>query len=256
MMRILAALLLSATAAMAAENHYFDSDGTRLRYLADGDGDTVLLLHGFSGSAEGLYVRPGTFDALVDAGYRVIALDQRGHGDSQKPHDPDAYGLEMVEDVRRLLDHLEIDAVHLAGYSMGAKVSATFLAAYPTRVRSIVLGGYGWPWRTSRQTIEQANERLKTRTVLPGNDIQALAAVSVGMYDLTPSESVLKSNQVPAIAIIGDNDAAVPVTDRDTLAETMANLELVIIPGTHAGPDGAPYKPVYVEKMLGFLDNQ
>jgi pimeloyl-ACP methyl ester carboxylesterase len=139
---------------------------------------------------------------------------------------------------------------------MGAKVSATFLAAYPTRVRSIVLGGYGWPWRTSRQTIEQANERLKTRTVLPGNDIQALAAVSVGMYDLTPSESVLKSNQVPAIAIIGDNDAAVPVTDRDTLAETMANLELVIIPGTHAGPDGAPYKPVYVEKMLGFLDNQ
>ena len=255
-LRAIATLLLTATAALAAENHYFDSDGVRLRYLSGGNGDTVVLLHGFSGSAEGLYLRPGTFDALADAGYRVIALDQRGHGNSEKPHDPDAYGREMVEDVRRLLDHLDVDQAHLAGYSMGAKVAATFLVEYPDRVRSIVLGGYGWPWLSTRRTIDEANEQMRNRDVLPGNDLQALAAVSVGMYDLTPAADDLRSNEVPAIAIIGDRDEAVPEEDQETLAATMANLEVIIIPGTHAGRDGAPYKPIYVEKILAFLGRQ
>ena len=252
--RLLPALFaVFSLAASAAENAYFDSDGVRLRYLSGGEGELVVLLHGFSGSAEGLYLRPGTFDALVDAGFRVVALDQRGHGNSEKPHDDDAYGLEMVEDVRRLLDFLDADTAHIAGYSMGAKVANTFLSRYPERVQSIVLGGYGWPWRSPRPTLEEARERLESRTVLPGNDLDALAAVSVGMYDLTPSRSDLENNTVPAIAIIGDKDAAVPDEDRDTLAATMADLELVIIPGTHAGPDGAPYKPVYAEKILAFL---
>ena len=268
-LRAIAALLMTATAALAAENNYFDSDGTRLRYLSGGDGETVVLLHGFSGSAEGLYLQPGTFDTLIEAGYRVIALDQRGHGNSEKPHDPDSYGLEMVEDVRRLLDHLDADAVHLAGYSMGAKVAATFLAQYPDRVRSIVLGGYGWPWLSTRRTIDEANEEMNTRDVLPGNDLRALApwiADGVCAASFCPSDgqanpvktvhaaTVLRSNEIPAIAIIGDKDTVVPDEDQESLAATMANLEMVVIPGTHAGPDGAPYKPIYAEKILAFLD--
>ena len=94
---------------LAQESHTFDSAGITLRYVAAGEGPTVVLLHGFSGSADGLYVAPGTLSTLADAGYRVIALDQRGHGGSDKPHDTKSYGLEMVEDVRRLLDHLEFD---------------------------------------------------------------------------------------------------------------------------------------------------
>ena len=255
-LRVIAALLLTATSGLAAENHHFDSDGVRLRYLSDGSGETVILLHGFSGSAEGLYLRPGTFDALVRAGYRVVALDQRGHGNSEKPHDPDAYGMAMVEDLRRLIEHLNVDTVHLAGYSMGAKVAATFLATYPDRVRSIVLGGYGWPWQSARRTFDEAREQMQTREVLPGNDLVALAAASVGMHELTPAADAVRSNEVPAIAIIGDKDSVVPQEDQDTLAATMGNLETVVIPGTHAGPDGAPYKPVYAQTVVAFLDRQ
>jgi pimeloyl-ACP methyl ester carboxylesterase len=249
-------LFLVPMTALAVENQYFDSDGVRLRYIVGGEGETVVLLHGFSGSAEGLYVEPGTFGALVEAGFRVVALDQRGHGNSDKPHGPDDYGLEMVEDVRRLLDHLHVDKVHLAGYSMGSKVANTFRERYPERLYSIVLGGYGWPWRSSRVTLAEARERLSTRMVLPGNDLDALAAVSAASYDLTPSVADLESNRIPALAIIGADDTTVPREDFQTLADTMANLETAVIPGTHAGPDGAPYKPEYARKLVGFLTSR
>ena len=238
---------------LAQDSRTFDSAGVSLRYLETGDGPTVLLLHGFSGSAEGLYVAPGTVASLADAGYRVIALDQRGHGKSDKPHDPESYGLEMVENVRRLLDHLAIDRVHLVGYSMGGKVAATFRVHHPERLLSITLGGYGWPWRSGEVTLAEARQRLASRTVLPGNDLEALAAVSTGMHRLTPAEDALRSNQVPALAIIGDRDEVVPRSDYDTLVATMPMTTSVIIPGTHAGEDGAPYKPVFAQEVLAFL---
>jgi pimeloyl-ACP methyl ester carboxylesterase len=213
---------------IAADSRTFDSDGVTLRYLTAGAGDTVVLLHGFSGSAQGLYVDPGTFDALVASGYRVVALDQRGHGESDKPYGADD--------------------------SMGGKVSNTFRATYPNRLLTVTLGGYGWPWHSRQTSLAEAEASLQQRMVLPGNDLKALAAVSVGMYDLTPDEVSLRANSVPAFAIIGDKDEVVSVTDRDTLRDTMAHLEMTIIPGTHAGPDGAPYKPVFAEKLLGFLN--
>ena len=250
---ILIAFLLGHVSAFAAQSHNFDSDGVTLRYVMDGNGETVILLHGFSGSAEGLYIKPGTFDALVDAGYRVVALDQRGHGLSEKLYDADSYGMKMVEDVRRLIDHLGVDKVHLVGYSMGAKVSNTFRSLYAERLHTITLGGYGWPWQSRSMSLPEAQERITKRTVLPGNDLMALAAVSVGSNELTPSEESLRSNDVPAFAIIGDKDEVVSAENLDTFKETMANLELVVMAGTHAGPDGAPYKPQFVEALIGFL---
>lgn len=251
---ILAIMLASFTiSAQAKESRSFDSDGVSLRFFIAGDGPTVVLLHGFSGSAEGLYISPGTFDALVDAGFRVVALDQRGHAGSDKPHRADAYGLNMVEDVRRLLDHLNVSRTHLIGYSMGAKVSNSFRQAYPERLMSITLGGYGWPWRSAEFSLSDARRRLDTRPVLPGNDLDALAAVSVGMADLHSSEESLRTNEVPAFAIIGDKDEVVPGDDFAELSSTMSNLSTTVIPGTHAGPDGAPYKPVFADKLIGFL---
>jgi pimeloyl-ACP methyl ester carboxylesterase len=250
---ILFTLFFCSLSVTAAETAYFDSAGVKLRYISGGAGETVVLLHGFSGSAEGLYVIPGTFDALVNAGYRVVALDQRGHGQSEKPHEVDSYGMEMVEDVRRLLDHLDLERVHLVGYSMGGKVSNSFRATYPDRLLTITLGGYGWPWQSAEITLDESRERMQQRTILPGNDVAALAAVSVGMYDLTPAEENLRTNNVPAFAIIGDKDEVVSAADLATLKSTMANLDVVVIPGTHAGPDGAPYKPAFAEKLIGFL---
>jgi pimeloyl-ACP methyl ester carboxylesterase len=245
--------LLNSIAAFAGESNRFDSGGVSLRYVSDGAGETVVLLHGFSGSAEGLYIKPGTFDALVKAGYRVVALDQRGHGLSDKPYTADSYGMNMVEDVRRLLDHLGEEKVHLVGYSMGAKVSNTFRSLYADRLLTITLAGYGWPWQSATVTLEEAGKQLTHRTVLPGNDLKALAAVSVGSNELTPTEESLRSNTVPAFAIIGDKDEVVSSENFNTFKETMANLEAVVIPGTHAGPDGAPYKPVFAEQLIAFL---
>lgn len=254
MLPVAGLLLLIASSLLAAEQS-FDSDGVNLHYITAGEGPTVVLLHGFSGSANGLYVAPGTFDALVDAGYRVVALDQRGHGESDKLYGEDDYGIKMVEDLRRLLDSLGVDKVHLAGYSMGAKVSNAFRARYPERLLSITLGGYGWPWQSQPVSLEESLARIADRTVLPGNDPRALAAVSVGMTDLDVSEQSLKANSVPAFAIIGDKDEVVSPADRDTLKSTMANLRMVIMPGTHAGPDGAPYKPQYAEELVSFLNS-
>jgi len=239
--------------AAASDSLYFDSAGVRLHYFAAGSGDTVVLLHGFGGSAQGLYLEPGTFAALVDAGYRVIALDQRGHGDSEKPHDPASYGLEMVEDVRRLLDHLQVEQVHLVGYSMGARVASAFRSRYPERLRSVALCGYGWPWSSGPRSLEQAREDLTRRPVLPGNDLDALAAVSAAGAALDVSEQSLQDNTVPAFAVIGDRDEVVPSEDQRRFATTMANLTMVVIPGTHAGPDGAPYKPIFATELIGFL---
>ena len=250
---LISLLLICPALTYAAESHTFDSDGVTLRYLSEGTGDTVVLLHGFSGSAEGLYIEPGTFQALVDAGYHVVAMDQRGHGQSEKLYEADSYGMNMVEDVRRLLDHLGKEKVHLVGYSMGARVSNTFRMMYSDRLLTITLGGYGWPWQGSRVTLEASKERMKTRTVLPGNDIDALAAVSVGSYELVPSEESMRSNSVPAFGIIGDKDEVISSENLKTFRETMANLEMEIIPGTHAGPDGAPYKPIFGEKLIEFL---
>ena len=253
MKSLLLVLIVTGNASLAAEDGFFESAGARLHYVHEGAGETVILLHGFSGSAQGLYIKPGTFAALVDAGYHVVALDQIGHGQSDKPTTPERYGLEMVEDVERLIEHLGVEKVHLAGYSMGAKVANTFRGKYGHRLHSIILGGYGWPWVTEKISYAQSLEGLNNRMVLPGNDLKALAAVRMTMYALTPAERELRDNRIPALAIIGDKDEVVSADDFQTLGETMGRIRSVVIPGTHAGPDGAPYKPRYAMELVEFL---
>src|SRR5688500_7194515 len=95
-------------------------DGTTIAFRAEGDGPTVLLLHGFAADHHLNWVGPGVFDAVVASGRRVIAPDARGHGRSDKPHDPAAYADDtMVRDVRAVLDHLAVESLDVVGYSMG-----------------------------------------------------------------------------------------------------------------------------------------
>src|SRR4051794_25673719 len=118
-------------------------DGAKLAYDVDGDGAPVLLLHGFATDVYTNWVRPGITDALNRAGFRTIALDQRGHGMSGKPHEDAAYADgAMVTDARRLLDHLGLERVLGLGYSMGAR-NLLELLTVDDRVRAAVLGGVG-----------------------------------------------------------------------------------------------------------------
>jgi pimeloyl-ACP methyl ester carboxylesterase len=122
----------------------FQHDGIEIAYLDEGEGEPIMLVHGFASTASINWVFPGWVTTLTKARRRVIALDNRGHGASSKLYDPAAYhSATMAEDVRALLDHLGITRADVMGYSMGARIAAYLALAHPERVRSIILGGLG-----------------------------------------------------------------------------------------------------------------
>jgi pimeloyl-ACP methyl ester carboxylesterase len=122
----------------------FSHDGVEIAFLDEGEGDPVVLVHGFASNKEVNWVATAWVSALTRAGRRVIALDDRGHGQSAKLYDPaDYHSVIMAEDVRALLDHLDLPRADIIGYSMGARITAFLALAHPDRVRSAVLGGLG-----------------------------------------------------------------------------------------------------------------
>ena len=123
---------------------YFTHDDVEIAYLDEGSGEPIILVHGFASNKEVNWVGPGWVTALTRAGRRVIALDDRGHGASAKLYDPAAYhSAIMADDVRALLDHLDLPRADVMGYSMGARITAFLALLHPGRVRSAVLGGLG-----------------------------------------------------------------------------------------------------------------
>ncbi len=127
---------------------YFSSGGVRIAYFDQqpegGEGMPVVLVHGFASTHRVNWIDTSWVSTLTRAGYRVIALDNRGHGQSDKLYDPEAYDPEvMAKDVIALLDHLHIARADLIGYSMGARISAMTAVRYPDRVRAVILGGLG-----------------------------------------------------------------------------------------------------------------
>ena len=122
----------------------FQSDGVRIAYWDEGQGDPILLIHGFASNAGTNWVDSGWVQALVASGRRVIAFDNRGHGQSEKLYAPENYGAPtMAEDARALLDHLGIERADVMGYSMGARISAFLVLKHPERVRSVIFAGLG-----------------------------------------------------------------------------------------------------------------
>jgi pimeloyl-ACP methyl ester carboxylesterase len=122
----------------------FGNGEVEIAYLDEGDGDPIVLVHGFASTKEVNWLHPGWVATLTRDGRRVIALDNRGHGASGKPYDPSAYhSATMAGDVRALLDHLKIERADVMGYSMGARITAFLMVKHPERVRSAILGGLG-----------------------------------------------------------------------------------------------------------------
>jgi pimeloyl-ACP methyl ester carboxylesterase len=136
-------------------------------FLDQGEGEPIVLVHGFASSKEVNWVGSSWTTTLTGAGRRVIALDDRGHGASSKLYEPADYHTElMAEDVRALLDHLQIERADVMGYSMGARIAAFLAVKHPDRVRSLILGGLGI------KLVEGAG--------LPESIAEALEAPSIG----------------------------------------------------------------------------
>jgi pimeloyl-ACP methyl ester carboxylesterase len=273
-------VMLMAGIAMGAfaEDGSFDSDGVTIHYQVQGEGAPVLLIHGFSANPQVNWVGPGVVPALVDD-FQVITIENRGHGKSGKPYEIEAYGTEMVEDLRRLLDHLEIDKAHIVGYSMGGFMTNLFRAKYPERCITAVLGGAGWSREgdggdTMRNAIAEGLEAGKglgplftaltpegedppsadeiemiNAVMMSSNDPKALAAVARGMGKLTVTEESLKSNEVPTLALCGTKDPLIEGVY--ALDGVMANLDIIPIYGAdHMNAMGMPQFITTLEAWL------
>jgi pimeloyl-ACP methyl ester carboxylesterase len=255
----------------------FDSNGVKIYYTDEGKGEPVLLIHGFGASADLNWRMPGVIKALAD-NYRVIALDNRGHGRSGKPHDPAKYGEEMVEDAVRLLDHLGIKKAHVVGYSMGGMITAKLLTTHPDRLLSATLGGHGGVKEGDNmsgldkliESLEAGkgitpllialnpagkplnNEELEVtnKTFSAFNDQKALAAVVKSWKGLLVSDEKLKANKVPTLALIGEQDPLKKGVDA-LEGGRMSNVRIVVI--KDANHMDAPRKEQFVKELKEFL---
>ena len=122
----------------------FHNGAVEIAYLDEGEGEPIVLVHGFASSKNVNWVYPTWVSELKKAGRRVIALDNRGHGDSGKLYDPAQYEIAiMAGDVVALMDHLGIERADIMGYSLGSRMTAVLALSHPQRLRSAILGGIG-----------------------------------------------------------------------------------------------------------------
>jgi pimeloyl-ACP methyl ester carboxylesterase len=120
----------------------FNSAGVEIAYSDEGQGAPILLIHGFASNSRVNWQATGWTKTLMEAGYRVICMDNRGHGESEKLYDQELYSAPMMaEDAARLLDQLKIKQAAVMGYSMGARISAFLTMQHPEKVSRVIFAG-------------------------------------------------------------------------------------------------------------------
>ena len=220
--RLLSATLLWILASAAlAQDRFLDAGGVRIRYVERGAGAPVVLVHGFTASIERGWIETGVLPDLA-RDYRVIALDLRGHGNSDKPREPRAYD-ELGLDVIRLLDHLGIERAHAVGYSLGGIIVLKLLTTHPQRFLSAVLGGAAY--RRSRSERSDRQAEAAAREIEAGM-YRALVVSTAPTDEAPPTDETIRSRS-REIAAASDLRAHAALMR----ARRWPALELQVVPG-------------------------
>ena len=213
----------------------------------DNERGVVVLVHGFASNRAENWRRLGWYGAFERAGYRVIAPDMRGHGMSDKPHDPQAYGRDqMAGDVLALMDHLDLRGATLMGYSMGAHLALSAALSAPDRIDRLILGGIGGRMLSPQTApkpamslaealmsedpdviIDPVQKGFRRFAEAQGDDRAALAACSQG-HGETPGRAALSALTIPTLIVAGAQDQL--AGDPAVLAGAIPGAKAVTLP--------------------------
>lgn len=277
-------LCFAAAPALAHEDKYLDANGVKIRYIDTGRGEAIVLLHGGTSNLESWTSR-GVVDNLAKD-FRVIAFDARGHGKSDSPHDPAAYGRQQALDVVRILDALKIGRAHIVGFSLGSSTVAQLLTLHPERfLTGVQVAGAG------RSPQEANNPRIETEAAEIARDcisrsrvmrqapagmkpseeeIQqrmaacradrnfdqlATAASLRGYRDQAVTAEQMAAVKVPTLGIVGTLDHT--LKDMQELKKLRPSMKLVLLEGvSHTGKTGIQGDPRLVSEIRSFIAEQ
>jgi len=272
-----------------AADDVFDSNGVKIRYVTEGKGEPVVLIHGWMGDSS-MWGQDRSGNTRLDVtradGFQLIALDCRGHGKSDKPHDPEKYGPEMAADVVRLLDHLKIEKAHLIGYSMGAFIAAKVAATHPERVLSVVYAGQGPLVAEVESSVPSGSSEVEVfakavdegkelgsyiiavippgqpkpieefanaiaRSLFDGKDVKAFAAAGRSLKNLEVTAEQLRKCKAPILFIHGGNES-------ESVKQRVAAVRKLLGRGEVKIVEGADHittltKPEFGSVILEFL---
>ncbi len=250
----------------------FISKDYKIFYDDIGEGEPIILLHGFAADRVTNWRLTGWYGLLQNAGFRVIAPDSRGHGKSDKPAEPEAYAPEGIAgDVIRLMNHLKIRKANIFGYSMGGRNAAWLLTEHGNRFRAAVIGGTGLNllalrdarrWEKKGYELTADNEKtdsLAVPSLVPlyrgatklGGRAGALSACLLGSFPSLPGRA-FRDVTVPTLVIAGSRDtvAGSPIP----LAAAIPHAKAVVVPGkTHLSVITDAF---FKGAVLGFLGNR
>jgi pimeloyl-ACP methyl ester carboxylesterase len=222
------------------------ADGLRIAYETSGEGDPVLLIHGFASSRVQNWRATAWYKTMNDADYRVIAMDCRGHGDSDRPQDPSFYSYDkMAGDLRAVLKALDLASAYVVGYSMGGHIGIELLMSDSQAVRKLAIAGVGERYlrgqfdarfEIAAAVLEPDIDRIANPVAKgfrafagqPGKDRVALAACMRGDRKAYSAAELARATR-PVLVVCGEKDETSGAPG--PLAAAFADGRAVIVPG-------------------------